>query len=169
MSQSPVRRRGSYAPPTAPVCLCAGVRMADVSTIFDLELGCWTFECPKCGQVVRMAEEPDPPVPAAEPTPHPPGSEGKIAAMAARFRRRTDLFHPADGAAGLPAGLAHVGRRQRPRERLPRGVVWDERLGRFRARATVRGVRLRLGTFATAAAALEALEAALGAAGARAG
>lgn len=36
----------------------------------------------------------------AEPTPFPPGSEGKIAAMRERFLRRESLFHPGDARPG---------------------------------------------------------------------
>lgn len=48
----------------------------------------------------------NPNVPAADPTPHPPGSADKIKVMAARAAARTALFHPLDADFGGVVGVA---------------------------------------------------------------
>ena len=82
--------------------------------------------------------------PPGQPTRHPPGSAGKVAAMAARAARGEPLFHPGDaegeGRAPPPgAGPANDGR--------VRGVTRQGE--RWRVRVAVAGRMVYVGSFAT--------------------
>lgn len=83
--------------------------------------------------------------PRGEPTPHPPGSEGKIAALAARAARGEPLFHPGDSRGD---GHAPDRRTGPPAERGPPGV--SRCRNRWRVRVSVRGLgQVHLGVYAT--------------------
>lgn len=87
-----------------------------------------------------------------EPTVAPPGSAAKIAVMALRASRREPLFHPLDAVEGV-----------RPvRKSLPRGVSWDCKRQKYRARIWdgKRKKAVHLGMFATAEEAVVAVLAA---------
>ncbi len=92
--------------------------------------------------------------PPPEPAPNPalpctslPGSEAKVALLAARLAARLPLYVPGD--AGVSA-----------REILPPGIDWDNARGKYRVRAQ-RGKRVGLvGRYDTREEAVAALEAA---------
>lgn len=91
-----------------------------------------------------------------EPTAAPPGSAAKVAVMALRASRREPLFHPKDAKEG--GGVLPV------RKSLPRGVSWDRKRRKYRARVwdKSRKKAVHLGMFATAEEAAVAVLAAWG-------
>lgn len=89
---------------------------------------------------------------AGEPTAHPPGSPGKVAALAARAARREPLFHPGDAPGEGRAPDPRAG----PAASRPAPGV-RRRGRRWQARVYVRGLgQVHVGCFATEAEAREA-------------
>ena len=151
-------------PSSAPIDLAhCGEAMEDVTNELDREMGCWTLRCVQCGWLVRIAEEPDPPIVPASQTCHPPGSEGKMGVMMERFRCGEMLFHPRDVRDGVDVPPRDDGPTIARAERLPRGVSWDEKRQCYRARVTLPGRgQVYLGLYDTVEDAREAIRAAKG-------
>lgn len=157
--------RGDCAPPIS-LAHC-GRTMADVTTVYDLELDRWTYECTVCGWQVRVSEEADDdepaePASARTPTDATPGSERKVAVMAARLAAGETLYHPADNTvvavADARPDCAAVRELPRGVSRARAGKRRDRVAEGYEARATVGGRRVYLGRFARLAVARRAVE-----------